>query len=107
MRRPRAAVEVVHRPKLEALHSTVRALLPSNVHGLRIILGNVGRVSHAGSIVADDSKSIRAKVQSVWESFFPSSIYFVVFVWIALASFGFEHVAQLAQAGYFDNYQQS
>ena len=57
--------------------------------------------------MADDSKSIRAKVQSVWESFFPSSIYFVVFVWIALASFGFEHVAQLAQAGYFDNYQQS
>jgi hypothetical protein len=57
--------------------------------------------------VADHNKSILAKVHSVWESFFPSSIYFVVFVWIALASFGFEHVTQLAQAGYFDNYQQS
>jgi hypothetical protein len=57
--------------------------------------------------VADDSKSIRDKVQAVWESFFPSSIYFVVFVWIAFASFGFEHMAQLARAGYFDNYEQS
>ncbi len=48
--------------------------------------------------------SIRQKIHGVWESFFPSTVYFILFVAIALFSFGFEHAEQLARAGYFDDY---
>jgi hypothetical protein len=56
--------------------------------------------------VAGDT-TIRSKIHGLWESFFPSTIYFVVFVAIALFSFGFEHAAELSRAGQFDDYASS
>ena len=48
--------------------------------------------------------TVRSRIHGLWESFFPSTVYFSLFVAIALFSFGFEHVAQLSREGYFDDY---